>query len=77
MQHWDLGVGPINCHAWNKDRSRNDFDVLKIFLCLEIAVSTSDCEIYIFEWTKGSWVNIHVLKVNLAISTIFDPFTGT
>ncbi|CAJ0942788.1 unnamed protein product, partial [Mesorhabditis belari] len=49
VQHWDLGVGPINCHAWNKDRS-------------QIAVSTSDCEIYIFEWTKGSWVNIHVLK---------------
>ncbi|KAF8359483.1 hypothetical protein PRIPAC_94478 [Pristionchus pacificus] len=22
VQHWNLGIGAINCHAWNKDRSQ-------------------------------------------------------
>lgn len=49
VQHWNLGVGPITCHAWNKDRK-------------QVAVSASSSEIYIFEWSNGDWVNIHTLK---------------
>ncbi|CAI4232043.1 unnamed protein product [Auanema sp. JU1783] len=48
VQHWNLGIGPITCHAWNKDRT-------------QIAVSASSSEFYIFEWKNGDWVNIHTL----------------
>ncbi|WKY01059.1 hypothetical protein Q1695_015226 [Nippostrongylus brasiliensis] len=44
VQHWNLGIGPITCHAWNKDRT-------------QIAVSASSNEIHIFSWRNGDWVN--------------------
>ncbi|EGT36180.1 CBN-ARX-3 protein [Caenorhabditis brenneri] len=47
--HWNFGIGPITCHAWNKDRS-------------QIAVSASSNEIHIFEWRNGDWQSIHTLS---------------
>ncbi|VDM47692.1 unnamed protein product [Toxocara canis] len=49
VQHWNLGIGPITCHAWNKDRS-------------QLAVSPSSNEILIFHWQSGQWKLIHTLK---------------
>ncbi|PAV55711.1 hypothetical protein WR25_04095 [Diploscapter pachys] len=48
VQHWNLGIGPISCHAWNKDRT-------------QVAVSASSNEIHIFEWKNGDWINVHTL----------------
>uniref|UniRef100_A0A914ULA8 Arp2/3 complex 41 kDa subunit n=1 Tax=Plectus sambesii TaxID=2011161 RepID=A0A914ULA8_9BILA len=48
VQHWNLGVGPISCHAWNKDRT-------------QLAVSPSNNEIHVFEWSGGQWKRKHVL----------------
>ncbi|TKR77659.1 hypothetical protein L596_018587 [Steinernema carpocapsae] len=47
VEHWNLGIGPINCHSWNKDRT-------------QLAVSASSNEIYIFQWS-GQWKQTHVL----------------
>ncbi|VDN55024.1 unnamed protein product [Dracunculus medinensis] len=49
VQHWNFGIGPITCHAWNKDRT-----------C--IAVSPSSNEIHIFHWEQGQWKLTHLLK---------------
>ncbi|GMR42553.1 hypothetical protein PMAYCL1PPCAC_12748 [Pristionchus mayeri] len=49
VQYWNLGIGPINCHAWNKDRS-------------QVAVCASSPEVHILEWRSGEWVTIHVLN---------------
>uniref|UniRef100_A0A915AG72 Actin-related protein 2/3 complex subunit n=1 Tax=Parascaris univalens TaxID=6257 RepID=A0A915AG72_PARUN len=49
VQHWNLGIGPITCHAWNKDRS-------------QLAVSPSNNEILIFCWQSGQWKLIHTLS---------------
>ncbi|CAD6188277.1 unnamed protein product [Caenorhabditis auriculariae] len=49
VQHWNLGIGPITCHAWNKDRT-------------QVAVSAAGNEIFIFEWKNGEWVNMFTLS---------------
>jgi actin related protein 2/3 complex subunit 1A/1B len=49
LQNWNLGIGPITCHAWNKDRT-------------QLAASASDHKVHVFE-VQGdkSWKEIHVL----------------
>lgn len=38
------------------------FDTQKLLLnVLEIAVSASSSEIFIFEWRNGDWANVHTL----------------
>ncbi|VDM53421.1 unnamed protein product [Angiostrongylus costaricensis] len=49
VQHWNMGIGPITCHAWNKDRT-------------QVAVSASSNEIHIFAWRNGEWVNTFTLS---------------
>ncbi|MFH4973699.1 hypothetical protein AB6A40_000408 [Gnathostoma spinigerum] len=49
VQHWNLGIGPIACHAWNKDRT-------------QLAVSPSNSEIHIFQWQGNQWRLLHTLK---------------
>ncbi|KAE9417925.1 hypothetical protein Angca_003258, partial [Angiostrongylus cantonensis] len=49
VQHWNMGIGPITCHAWNKDRT-------------QLAVSASSNEIHIFAWRNGEWVNTFTLS---------------
>ncbi|VDD90874.1 unnamed protein product [Enterobius vermicularis] len=48
VQQWNLGVGPIICHAWNGDRT-------------QLAVSPSTSVILIFQWEKTQWKLIHTL----------------
>lgn len=48
VQQWNLGVGPISCHAWNRDRT-------------QLAVSPSSNEILIFHWGHGQWQLMHTL----------------
>ncbi|VDP54029.1 unnamed protein product [Heligmosomoides polygyrus] len=59
--HWNLGIGPITCHAWNKDRTLDVSDDLLTAFDLEIAVSASSNEICIFTWRNGDWVNTFTL----------------
>uniref|UniRef100_A0A2K6WIA1 Actin-related protein 2/3 complex subunit n=1 Tax=Onchocerca volvulus TaxID=6282 RepID=A0A2K6WIA1_ONCVO len=42
VQQWNLGIGPISCHAWNRDRTM-------------LAVSPSNNEIHVFRWQNGRW----------------------
>lgn len=48
VQQWNLGVGPVVCHTWNKDRTL-------------LAISPSTNLIYIFQWEKGNWKLLHTL----------------
>lgn len=42
VPHWDLGVGPISQHSWNKERT-------------QLVVSTTDNKIRIFHSKNNSW----------------------
>uniref|UniRef100_A0A914EKC2 Actin-related protein 2/3 complex subunit n=1 Tax=Acrobeloides nanus TaxID=290746 RepID=A0A914EKC2_9BILA len=48
VQSWDLGIGPIYCHAFNKDRT-------------QLAVSSSNL-IQIYQLQNGAWKEVYVLK---------------
>ncbi|KAH7716967.1 suppressor of profilin/p41 of actin-related complex 2/3 [Aphelenchoides avenae] len=49
VQNWNLGIGPIQCHAWNKDRT-------------QLAVSSTSPAVHIFELQRdSSWKEIHTL----------------
>jgi WD40 repeat protein len=63
VQHWNLGLGPISCHSWNKDRTRTFRSAFNYFNCviLEIAVSPNNNELHIFTWSNGQWKSVHVL----------------
>ncbi|KAI1726979.1 actin-related protein 2/3 complex subunit 1A [Ditylenchus destructor] len=65
VQHWDLGIGPISCHSWNKDKT-------------QLAASASNNIIHIFErQTNGSWKEIHVLKEHDLLITGLDWASNT
>lgn len=59
VQHWNLEIGPITCHAWNKDRT-------------QLAVSPSNNEIHIFQWQLGQWKLLHILKEHDLMITGID-----
>ncbi|KIH44745.1 WD domain, G-beta repeat protein [Ancylostoma duodenale] len=72
VQHWNMGIGPITCHAWNKDRTRglifsqcmSEKRVVRrniLQTVIEVAVSASSNEIHIFAWRNGDWVNTATL----------------
>lgn len=66
VQNWNLGIGPIQCHAWNKDRTRkgrsNPIITIKESY-LELAVSASSPTVHIFEVQRdGAWKEIHTLN---------------
>lgn len=49
VQPFNLGIGPISCHAWNKDRT-------------QIAVSPNNNEVHIFVWKSGKWERLFILS---------------
>lgn len=49
VQPFNFGIGPISCHAWNKDRT-------------QVAVSPNNSEVYIFAWKNGRWDRQFVLS---------------
>uniref|UniRef100_A0A915J7Z6 Arp2/3 complex 41 kDa subunit n=1 Tax=Romanomermis culicivorax TaxID=13658 RepID=A0A915J7Z6_ROMCU len=49
VQPFNFGIGPISCHAWNKDRT-------------QVAVSPNNNEVYIFAWKNGRWDRQFVLS---------------
>nr|CAD2173191.1 unnamed protein product [Meloidogyne enterolobii] len=59
VPHWELGIGSIACHAWNKDRT-------------QIAVSPSNNEIHIFEKSGDCWRSIHILTEHDLLITGID-----
>lgn len=59
VPHWELGIGSIACHAWNKDKT-------------QIAVSPSNNEIHIFEKSGVSWRSIHILTEHDLLITGID-----
>uniref|UniRef100_A0A915EM31 Arp2/3 complex 41 kDa subunit n=1 Tax=Ditylenchus dipsaci TaxID=166011 RepID=A0A915EM31_9BILA len=65
VQHWDLGIGPISCHSWNKDK------------LVKIAASASNNVIHIFELQGSAWKEIHVLKEHDLLITGIDWAVNT
>ncbi|KAF7632532.1 hypothetical protein Mgra_00008047 [Meloidogyne graminicola] len=59
VPHWELGIGSISCHAWNKDRTM-------------LAVSPSNNEIHVFEKSGVSWRSIHILTEHDLLVTGLD-----
>uniref|UniRef100_A0A183BQ13 Actin-related protein 2/3 complex subunit n=1 Tax=Globodera pallida TaxID=36090 RepID=A0A183BQ13_GLOPA len=59
VQDWLLNIGPISCHAWNKDRT-------------QLAVSPSNNEIHIFARSDSSWKPLHVLTEHDLLITGLD-----
>jgi len=49
VQPFNLGIGPISRHAWNKDKT-------------QVAVSPNNNEVHIFAWQRGQWERLHVLQ---------------
>ena len=72
VQHWQLGLGPLTCHAWNKERNRErSLHGITVSTIAEIAVSPNNNEVIILEWSAGKWQQIHkLLEHDLPVTSI-------